>query len=600
MTRYNSAESATLQPTPASFAPVHPERSEAKSKEAQDHPSGEGRGKGTHPGLRPPLQGGDIFSSPPRRGAALAAGWVLPRFPRFLRCRRAAGTALTAALFTLMSLAGIAFASDHVWLVYQRDLLKAATDAASIATTKALHALPSSLTDTEVKNKLAPIAKRYILANIPEGYRDEVKDTLKVTPQIDRAAGKVDVEARADLGGAIFGTWLWGTVVSETATKSKTERVESITEVVLAIDITGTMNTALSGGTRRMQAVKTAALTLVNVLTDGAGNSVAIGLVPWHDLVTLDQATRTRWEDNRWATPPTRQYYPSPGYGKAGEWQAVTPPTEAWKGCVEQRLTSGSNPPGLSTVHPKNASFTMGFYSDEIRSKESIAYTCDPGSNLGLCYSGCVQDQDKCGTVAQESYEICPGGQCLQVTKNVEHLWPQQVCEPDPASKSLSPLPPIQPLTTDVATVKRNIGNLEAVGYLTYSALGVLWGHRLLAPTWRDAWGDSVHPVDPSQHQGAQKALVLLTDGQDFHSHYAKATLEQHRQTACKAARDAGIKVFVIGVGDLPREQLTQCSSQAGDDSGQYLFLYQNATKENLQAAFESIGRQLVRFRRVS
>ena len=30
----------------------------------------------THPGLRPPLRGGELPPSPPRRGAALAAGWV--------------------------------------------------------------------------------------------------------------------------------------------------------------------------------------------------------------------------------------------------------------------------------------------------------------------------------------------------------------------------------------------------------------------------------------------------------------------------------------------------------------------------------------------
>ncbi len=608
MTRYNSAESATLQPTPASFDPVHPERSEAKSKEAQDrlrqaqdHPSREGRGKGTHPGLRPPLRGGEEKISPPRRGAALAAGWVLPRF---LRCRRAAGTALTAALFTLMSLAGIAFASDHVWLVYQRDLLKAATDAASIATTKALHALPSSLTNKQVKNKLRPTAKRYILANIPEGYRDQVKKTWEVFIRPNRKAGTVRVFATADLGGAIFGTWLWGTVVSKTKAKSKTERIESITEVALAIDITGSMNTHLGGGKTRMQAVKTAALTLVDVLTNGGGKSVAIGLVPWHDLVTLDQATRTRWEDKAWATPPTRQYYPNPGNRKAGEWQTVTPSKpEAWKGCVEQRSTSDSNPPppDLSTVHPKNAPFTMGFYSADLHSTGNalVAYECDPSTNLS-CYAGCAQDRNKCGTTEQMPVSYCFGGSCLEYMIPVRHIWPQKSCEPHTDSKSLSPLPPIQPLTTDVATVKRSITNLEQVGHNTYSALGVLWGHRLLAPTWRDAWGDPVHPVDPSQHQGAQKALVVLTDGQDLYYRYAKATLEEHRQTACKAAKDAGIKVFVIGVGDLPRAQLTQCSSQDRDPSGEYLFLYQNATAENLQAAFESIGRQLVRFRRVS
>ena len=54
----------------------------------------------------------------------------------FVRCRRAAATALTAAVFTLMSVAGIALTSDHTHLVYQRDTLKAATDAACLAATR--------------------------------------------------------------------------------------------------------------------------------------------------------------------------------------------------------------------------------------------------------------------------------------------------------------------------------------------------------------------------------------------------------------------------------------------------------------------------------
>ena len=39
---------------------------------------GGGGQQGTHPGLRPPLRGGEQYLSPPGRGAALAAGWVCP------------------------------------------------------------------------------------------------------------------------------------------------------------------------------------------------------------------------------------------------------------------------------------------------------------------------------------------------------------------------------------------------------------------------------------------------------------------------------------------------------------------------------------------
>ena len=71
------------------------------------------------------------------------------------------------------------------------------------------------------------------------------------------------------------------------------------------------------------------------------------------------------------------------------------------------------------------------------------------------------------------------------------------------------------PLTTDINKINRKISNLSTGGSATYSTLGVVWGHRLLAPTWRTIWGDAVHPVDTAPN--VRKVLVLLTDGDDNH-----------------------------------------------------------------------------------
>ena len=532
---------------------------------------------------------------------------------RFGRDRRAAATALGAALLTIMCLTGIAFAGDHVWLIYQRDLLKAATDAASIATTRALATLSSSLTDAQVEASLNPIAERYVLANIPAGYRDRAADTLTIDITPNHRAGTVDVSATADLGGAIFGAWLWGTVVSETRAESKTERVESIPEVALAIDITASMELRLPGspGPRRIDAAKDAAKELVAILTDGAGKFPAIGLVPWDYRVRLGTAEQTRWQDNAWAQYRTSQYYPNPGGNRAGEWEHNLPPKpEAWIGCVDQRQTSGNNPPGLSTVLPTAEPFTMGFYSATVsesrRNRVNIAFECDPALQH-ICYSGCAQDPNKCGTLEHNiPYQLCHGQgtqqTCFDLTGSNEHYQPQQTClTSDPHGNVGPPLPPIQPLTTDVTTIKKGIEDLDAVGSFTYSALGLLWGHRLLAPTWRKMWGDPVHPADPGQHKGTQKALVLLTDGEDTYGRYSAEMLEDHRQTACAAAKADGIKVFIVAIGNQrQRGLLTHCSSQADDPGGQYIFIHKNVTAEELKNTFQQIGRQLLRFRRVS
>ena len=113
---------------PARKRPRWPLSQEAGGRAAR------GGGRRTGPGRLTPqyashVQGGELFLSPPWRGGR-RPGWVVP----FARCRRAAATALTAAVMTLMSVAGIALTSDHTHLVYQRDILKAGTDAATLAT----------------------------------------------------------------------------------------------------------------------------------------------------------------------------------------------------------------------------------------------------------------------------------------------------------------------------------------------------------------------------------------------------------------------------------------------------------------------------------
>lgn len=100
-----------------------------------------------------------------------------------------------------------------------------------------------------------------------------------------------------------------------------------------------------------------------------------------------------------------------------------------------------------------------------------------------------------------------------------------------------------------------------------------------------------------------QKALVLLTDGDDNYPDPDKALVTARRNQACTAAKDNGISVFTIAamearkVGALT-EPLRQCSSQADDPAGTYVFINNN-TAEKLQTAFQQVATQLVRFRRM-
>ena len=155
------------------------------------------------------------------------------------------------------------------------------------------------------------------------------------------------------------------------------------------------------------------------------------------------------------------------------------------------------------------------------------------------------------------------------------------------------------PLNTDLAAVRTAVRRLrdQIDTGSTYSTAGLVWATRLLASSWRDVWGHSVHPM--GENTGVTKVIVLLTDGEDNYLVDAAA----HRRQACAAAKDEGITIFTIAAmhpdeveNSLARE-LEDCSSQSDDPDGTYSFT-NNATPDELKKAFADIGRQLITVRR--
>ena len=574
----------------------------------------------------------------------------------FVRCRRAAVTAIGAAVMTLMSLGGFALTSDHTHLVYQRDILKAATDAASIATSRHWKQALGHLTDDDqIKAALRPIAERYTLANIPESRRGDAKATLQVELVLHHGPGLVDVNANADLsGGIIFTGWMLDEGTAEglkiTQVESRAERIEAgggITEVVLAVDNTGSMGQILDGTdyglaceeskrkgedceNSRLMIVKQASKDLVRALR-AAGGTVAVGIVPWNVQVKLDNATRQRWEDNGWATYQTRRYYPNPDRNSwtrvpplpqnertdpnidynwykwwysdphteiwdqnnqlVGEWVDLPTKAKAWKGClVPRRTTPNSNtetPPAFSTALPSQEPFHMAFYQpmNSYSRYDPITYQCRA---IPQVCQVTPADEGRCA-----AKHLCYDNPD-SLSKNTDgiDLQPAQDCG-GPA--------PITPLMTDLDTIDQRIDAMGD-GSATYSTVGVAWAHRLLDPDWRLYWGaNTTHPRDKADD--VQKAIVLLTDGEDNVLYY-DSLKETHRTYACDAAKKAGIKIFTIAamnprfVSSREGTSLRKCSSEADDPDGTYVFV-NNTSPDLLKGAFQQIGRQLSRFRRV-
>ena len=213
----------------------------------------------------------------------------------FLKETRAGATALMAVFATLMALGGAAFLTDHVWLVDQRDTLKNAANAASIAATHAMRdelAANPGINTAALKAAVKPVARSHILMNLlhlPEKRYERAKETLVVGLDLNRNAFTVSVDASADLGGFLLSAALGyidpGTIEA-TNVRAGVEASLAPLSVVLAIDVSQSMLLGLDGRSafgenQRMEIVKKAASDLLDIATPDPNIPVSVGIVPW-------------------------------------------------------------------------------------------------------------------------------------------------------------------------------------------------------------------------------------------------------------------------------------------------------------------------------
>ena len=438
----------------------------------------------------------------------------------FLRSTRAGATAIAAAAVTLMAVGGAALITDHVWLVDQRDTLKSAADSASIAATLAMNRMlgaDSTLSDADLDDGLEPVVRRYIelnLSHLPAAPLARAKETLDVALTIDRAASRVEVAAEADLGGTLVARALpllggyTGPDALQVATAVKCAATPI--EVVLALDVTASMhhkideNLPAGGDNRRLNAVVNAAKALIRVLRATCDeSSIAVGIVPWDKTVRVPDAAT--WRLNRWVNIGSNRTSIS----------AI--PTD-WAGCVEDRahdanpldatalasatsmsldLPSTTNPFPVF-IYPDTRDFSVTPMADKI--KADFPNLTDAIKDALVAKLEALRENDYDGLGGQGPKGRGGGNYNCTSTKML-------------------------PLTTTLDTVVTTLDGIktsEVMGGGTMAHLGVAWGRRMLAHSWRRVWGDSasVHPINPADSE-VTKVLILLTDG-------ANALEDQH------------------------------------------------------------------------
>ena len=201
-------------------------------------------------------------------------------------------------------------------------------------------------------------------------------------------------------------------------------------------------------------------------------------------------------------------------------------------------------------------------------------------------YQRCYDKSSITVPMLDDNYDRIPGG------KHIHHRPVQYGCYASMAS--------MMGLSRKAQMIATAIDAMTPVGSATYSSLGLIWGRRMLDPTWRTVWGGTFHPVDPAGegNEGVRKVIVLLTDGVD---NWARSNFfATSREDACKAAKDSGLEIFIVAAM-VPRRsletQLRECSSESSESDTKYAYL-DNKTNDDLLAAFRNITNDIVTIRR--
>ncbi|WP_165349957.1 MULTISPECIES: pilus assembly protein [unclassified Mesorhizobium] len=208
---------------------------------------------------------------------------------------------------------------------------------------------------------------------------------------------------------------------------------------------------------------------------------------------------------------------------------------------------------------------------------------------------------DNCATERKGPYQYSDAGPDVSMVNRDYFLSPfaQQT------GTAACPAAALMPLTADAASLKTVIKGFVASGG-TAGHIGVQWAWYMLSENWGAVMKASQRPAKINPKKVA-KVAILMTDGEFNLSYfdagsvgqvYDNAGKEQTRTAAtklCAAMRDQGIEVFTIGFDLDEKNAKATLQACASPDTGSIQHFYQADTGAELDAAFQSIARNVDR-----
>lgn len=391
-----------------------------------------------------------------RLGRALAhAAW---KAHALCRCRRGSVvTYLAVAVVPLVGFLGLAVDTTRGYLVKAQ--LSQALDAAGLAGGRVIFS-PNRDADIQM----------YFDANFPPGF-------MGATVTGPEWVVSEDNEQVVLTASAVLPTTFLRVLGHESmsvAAATEVTRQTTMLDVVLAIDMSGSMTSGGVGGGSRIQAARNAAIELINILfgAEEEKELLNIGLVPWNSKVNVtmngvayDSSDTTALAVPTFTNPLTGAAQSQVYYANNSPVPLLDAPPAGWQGCVYARYLDDGSADSDADDKLYDHSFGLGDWV----AWEPIGPEGEPVSGWPRC------------TSAVGNSECTP---CLNRG--------------------------ITPMTHVKATITDAVNQLTSPQGNTNIPEGLAWAWRALMP------GAPFDEADPAPQIRRQQAIVLLTDGENY------------------------------------------------------------------------------------
>ncbi len=380
---------------------------------------------------------------------------------RFLRDERGGMAVFLAAGIVVLSAAvGLGVDTIRGYLVQSR--LAAALDAAGLAGARVMY---SDTRDDDIR--------MFFDANFPPGFMGATIDGPNFT--VDAASEVLSIDASATIETSFMR--ILGFQTLTVSANSEITRQTELLELVLAIDMSGSMGNSVSGGGTRIAAARDAAQELVNILfgQDETKALLKIGIVPWNGKVNITLNGTTF--DSTQTVPEAVDPYVHPILGGAARNEVqiinnspvplLSAPPADWPGCVFARY--------IHDFVDNDGDLSVGPVS--VGDKDWPAWELVQPTGL-------------------EGGEPISPGRCAMAVDNHE------------CTRCLSHgITPLQNVKTDTLNA---IAELQSPTGTTNIPEGLAWAWRVLVPQAPFTQAE----VDPPGRR--TQAIVLLTDGENY------------------------------------------------------------------------------------